>query len=240
MFADMPFLDHLEEMRRRLLVVLAVFCLVSVAAFFFSGTVVRFLTDVLLRQGSTLIAVKPAEKFLAYLKIAMASGAVAAFPVFAAETALFVLPALGSMARKMLVPAVVSAIFLGLLGCVFSLFALVPFAFGFFAGFARGDGIENFWSFGSCVDLSLSLLFASALAFQFPWLLAAAMKLGILDVRTLEKFRRHVIVFIFIVAAVITPPDIFSQSVVALSLWVLFELTVLAGKLSAATKGGPE
>ena len=231
---EMSFWDHLEELRRRILPVMLVFCAATAIAFFFSGKAIPFFVRPLLELGGRLIAVNPVEKFMAYLKIAMVAGLFAAFPLAAAQFALFVKPALVSGEKAMLIPSVLASFFLGLLGAAFSLFVLTPFAFGFFASFARGDGIDNLWSFGACVDLSVTLLSASVLAFQFPWLLGAAMKLGVVKVQTLVKYRRHVIVAVFMIAAVITPPDIFSQSVVALVLWALFEVTVLFGRI----KGG--
>ncbi len=231
---EMPLWDHLEELRKRILLVLLVFCSVTAVAFFFSDKAIPFFVQPLLKLGGRLIAVNPVEKFVAYLKIAMVAGVFAAFPLAAVELAIFVKPALVSGEKAILIPSVLASFLLGLLGAAFSIFVLTPFAFGFFALFAQGDGVDNLWSFGSCVDLSLTLLSTSVLAFQFPWLLGAAMKLDILRVQTLTKYRRHAIVIIFIIAAVITPPDIISQSVVAVVLWALFELTVLFGKL----KGG--
>ncbi len=229
---EMPFLDHLEELRKRILVVLLFFACATAAAFFFSGMVLPLFIKPLLGKGLSLIAVEPSEKFLAYLKIAMVAGIIAGFPLALAEFAFFISPALLEREKKLLVPAVLSSFVLGCLGAAFSFFILIPFAFGFFASFGSGDGIENLWSFGSCVDLALELSAASVIAFQFPWLLVCAIKTGILDVLTLVKYRRHVVVIIFIVAAVITPPDVFSQSIVALVLWVLFELTVLFGRMA--------
>lgn len=233
---EMTFWDHLDEMRKRILIVLAVFCIATAAAFFFSGRVLPFFVQPLLKLGGRLIAVNPVEKFLAYLKIAMVAGVFVSFPVAAVQLALFVRPALFPGERAILLPSVFAAFFLGILGAAFSLFVLTPFAFGFFALFAQGDGVDNLWSFGACVDVSVTLLSASVLSFQFPWLLAAAMKLGILEVKTLTMYRRHVIVVIFIIAAIITPPDIISQSIVALVLWALFEATVLVGKMMGGFK----
>jgi sec-independent protein translocase protein TatC len=125
--------------------------------------------------------------------------------------------------------ALVPAFLLG--GFAFGYYVLVPVAFRFFANFAAGDNVQAVWGISSYFDLITSMIFWSGVIFQIPLALVFFMRIGILKVSTLERFRKVIIVLILIIAGVFTPPDVMTQVLMAVPMYLLFELSILAGKL---------
>jgi sec-independent protein translocase protein TatC len=232
--AEMGFFDHLESLRRGVLVSLVVFILAASAAFFFMDRIMPFLLRPADRLGVKLYAFAPFEKFVAYLKASAVLGAGAAMPLAASLAAGFVSPALGAKARRS-VPAIVAAVVAFMYsGVALAWFWLLPFAVRFFFLFASGDGIEPMWSLSSFVSLAAGLVAASGMVFLVPPVMLLLIRLGIVKPSTLAKSRRYAIVAIVLLAGFITPTvDVVTQSIVAGVLWALFEITLIVGKIVA-------
>jgi len=227
----MDFFDHLEILRRGIIVVFLVFAVCMALAFTLMDRIMPFFTASAGRSGLELYAFAPLEKFTAYLKISALAGCAVAIPLALVLAAAFVAPALEKRQRMLLaagVPLVCAFVFAG---AALAWFVLIPFAVGFFSNFASGDGIVPLWSLDSFVSLSAGLIAAMMLVCLIPPILLGLIRAGIVSVRFLARGRRFVIVAIAIFAAVITPTvDVVSQGIVGLSMWALFEITLLAGR----------
>jgi len=226
--AGLDFFGHLEELRRRLITIFAAFVLAFAAFFALMDRLMPIVTTPADRLGIKLYAMAPFEKFAAYMKASALAGATVTLPVALALAALFVAPALGPRWRRLLAPGIAIACLFVLAGVALAWFALVPFAVGFFARFAPGDGIESLWSLASYISLVAGLVAATALVFLTPPLLLALVGSGLVKASTLARGRRYAIVAIAVVAGVVTPTvDVVSQVAVGAALWALFEITLV-------------
>ncbi len=230
--------QHLEELRKRLLVSLAALTVVTVLGYIYSD----FLLDVLLRpvtgQLQELYFFSPAEAFLVRLKVALLAGAVAAFPLVAAELWFFVSPGLYAREKKLILPVVLGISLLFTVGVVFCYHGVVPAAIRFFLGLQSGV-LRPLISVREYVDFLTQLLVAFGVAFNLPVFVIAFVFAGLTDAKRLSKVRRHAIVLIFIAAAALTPgPDVASQILLAVPLLVLFELSIGAAFLVGIFRKG--
>ena len=232
---EMRFLDHLEVFRRKLLAGFVVFFLLLVL-FLLWPPLQLFLTPI---QGIpiTLVSIKPQEKFMAYLKVSGYGAFLCSLPVFLLQVGSFVYPALRGKERTIFISLLGGMLALSLGGAFFAYRFLVPFICTFFYSFSAGDGILSYWSIEAYVDLVFFTIFVMAGVFQTPLMLLFLLKVGILQIDTLKRYRRHVIVGICLVAAIITPPDVFSQVVVGGILYLLFEITLFLGRLIVPSGG---
>ena len=226
------FLDHLEELRWRLIASLAAIAIVSVAAYFFSNQILEFLISPLRRFGDyTLYFHSPYEAFLMRLKVSLFAGTFAASPVILTEAWLFAAPGLHRKERRAAAVLISASSVLFLIGALFSFYLLVPFGLGFFLGF-QTDSLRPLLGIGPYFSFLVGTVLACGIFFDLPVVLLGLIGAGVLSVRSLGKARRWVIVSFFIVSAVITPTtDPVTQTLLALPLVVLYELCILAGKL---------
>ena len=230
----LDFFGHLEELRRRLVTAFAAFVIASAGFFALMDRLMPIVTAPADRLGIKLYAMAPFEKFAAYMKASALAGATVALPVALALAAAFVAPALGPRWRRLLAPGIVTVCLFVLAGVALAWFALVPFAVGFFARFAPGDGIEPLWSLASYISLVAGLVAATALVCLVPPLLLALVRSGLVKASTLARGRRHAVVAIAVVAGVVTPTvDVVSQVAVGAALWALFEITLVLCRIVA-------
>ncbi|GHU21295.1 Sec-independent protein translocase protein TatC [Spirochaetia bacterium] len=222
--------EHLEELRRRIIAVLAVFTVISVPAFVFSDYLATFLMAPVADLGVALYTFDPAEKFLAYLHLAMWTGAVVSAPFCLLQIGLFVWPALQGKERQWTVAALAVVPVLFIAGAAAAYRFLSPTVLRFFLGFSSGDGIQPLWGFKEYLAMLFALMLATGLLLQTPLLLLAAFVLGIVTPKTVARFRPHIIFLIFLAAALCTPPDVISQVALGVPLYLLFELTLFIGR----------
>lgn len=226
----MPFLEHLEELRTRL-----VRCSFAILAFF----VVAFcfkeqLYDILKRPlepylpaGAKLIYTSPAELFFTYMKISLLAGVVAASPIIFYQLWKFIAPGLYDKERRLVWPFVVTSSGLFISGAVFCYLVVFPFMFDFFMGLSTAD-IVPMLKVNEYLSFSSTMLLVFGLVFETPLVLVFLGKLGLVNAKMLRKQRRYAILTIFIVAAVVSPtPDAITQTLMALPLMVLYELSIL-------------
>ena len=223
--------EHLEELRRRIIAVLAVFTAAAVCAFAFSGKIAGFLLAPVAEFGVRLYTFNPAEKFMAYLRVSVWTGVVAAFPFFLLQAGLFVWPALRGRERRYTLAALIAVPALFLTGAAMAYRFLSPVVLKFFLTFSSLDGIQPLWGFREYLSILYGLMLAAGLLLETPLLLLLAFALGIVSPNTVARFRPHIIVLIFFAAAVCTPPDVISQVALGVPLYLLFELTLLAGRV---------
>lgn len=226
----MNFWDHIEELRGRLIFLLALFVGAAAVSFFFMDDIMRFLQEPMSGYDISLYYREPTEKFFTYIRASLACALLALVPVAAIQTGLFVLPALMGRERRIFAGLMCSGIVLFYAGAFFAWKLIIPFALNFFINFARGDGILPLWGISDYVGLVLTLVLVIGFSFEFPMVMLAVIKSGIASVPAMARARRYVIPIFFLIAAIITPPDAITQIIVGLLLWGMFELTLIIGR----------
>lgn len=227
---EMTVLEHLEELRRRLIIAgMATLVAFAVSAVFLTWPVITLLTE---PAGVKLVALRPTEVFSTYMKVALATGAGLAMPVIVLEALLFVAPALHPHERKYLLAAVPSVTIAFCAGLAFGFLVVIPAATRFLLGFG-GGAIEPFWSIAEYLSFVTSFLFWIGVSFETPLFLFFLAKLGVVNVAQLGRYRRYAFVGAFVLSAIITPtPDPFNQTIVALPIYLLYELGVLLARFA--------
>ncbi len=239
---DAPLIDHLIELRQRLMVAVLVFLGLSCLSYFFVEDIYRFLmqplADVLPGDNRRLIYTGLTEAFFTYLKLSLFMGAFLSFPIVAVQIWKFVAPGLYENEKKAFLPFLIATPILFIAGAAFVYYAVFPKAWQFFAGFevmpgsaeASGLGISLEARVSEYLSLVMQLIFAFGLCFQLPVLLTLMARAGIVTAESLAKKRKFAILGAFIIGAVLTPPDIISQVALALPVLLLYELSILAIK----------
>jgi sec-independent protein translocase protein TatC len=222
---------HLQELRRRIIAVLVVFTAAALCAFAFSDQAAAFLLAPVSAFGVTLYTFNPAEQFTAYLQLSMWTGAAASSPFLLLQAALFVWPALRPRERRYTLAALIAVPALFFAGAAAAYWFIAPAALRFFLNFGAFDGIQPLWGFKEYLSLLYALMIAAGLFLQTPLLLLFAFAAGITTPQTVARLRPPIILLIFFAAALCTPPDVISQAALGIPLYLLFELTLAAGRL---------
>lgn len=229
--ARMSFLEHLDELRRRLMIAAGAIATGMALSFFFIQRIVDFVMqplNALLPQGSTFISYEMTEGFMLYMKIAALTGLMIASPVVLLQLWLFVAPGLYSHEKKFAIPFVMLGTFFFLLGAAFSHYFVFPFAFGFFANFFGTDSYIRFMpSIGPLFGAYVKMLLAMGFVFQLPTIIFFLARMGMVTARWLIRQTKYAILIIFVVAAIITPgPDVVSQTLVAAPMILLYGVSI--------------
>lgn len=240
--AEMSFWDHLDVLRGTLFRSLLAVFVVSVVVFcfkrlVFDGIVLApaqrdFCTYRWLGMDMrmTLVNLEIATQFFVHLKVAFSLGFILAFPYVCFELWKFVAPALYENEKKTVRTVFLFASLLFYIGLAVGFYLIVPISLNFFLGYSISDTIQNTISLQSYISLFTSTLLAFGVVFEFPAVIAVLSKIGLITRETLVKYRRHAVVIILIIAAIITPADPFSLLIAAAPLYILFEVSVLSCK----------
>lgn len=232
----MSWVEHLIELRKRLLVVLCVFVVLFLLEYPLSRYVLNFLLSplqksmVLLGNNAHAIFTDVTEGFITHIKITFFSSIVSSFPIFLFEVWRFIEPGLYKNEKNIVKKIFLISPILFFLGDCFVFYALMPYALDFLLSFQQGaDATFKILleaKISEYISFVISLLIAFGLSFQFPVILVVLSQFKLIDAKILKKGRRYAFVFVFIIGAVLTPPDIISQIALALPLFLLYEVSI--------------
>jgi sec-independent protein translocase protein TatC len=224
-FLSMPFLDHLEEFRKRILRSLMAMVVTVGVAMYYSKAIMQWFVAPL--HGVKLTVTEVMGSFMAYFKIGLVVGLAGAIPFIFYQLWSFVSPGLYPRERRMVIPFVTSASILFLGGCAFCYYLVLPWSLQFMIGLA-GDIFNPLITINSYITFAGVLILGFGGCFEMPVLAYILGKLGIISSSFLAKGRRIAIVVILIVAAVVTPtPDIFTQLLLAVPMYALYEVSII-------------
>ncbi len=231
--------SHLLELRSRLLTIVSavLICAIILSPFanYFYNLLALPLTNVL-PQGSSMIAVDVASPFFAPFKLILLLSIIITFPISIYNFWAFISPGLYKNEKNFIAPILISSTLLFYLGILFAYFIVFPLIFSFFTSIAP-QGIEIATDINSFLNFAIKIFFAFGLAFEVPIITFLAVMLNISTVDSLSKKRPYIIVFAFILGMILTPPDVISQVLLAVPIWMLFEFGLLLAKLIKKNKG---
>jgi sec-independent protein translocase protein TatC len=229
-----PLTEHLEELRTRLFFVLGTLALCSAACGYFARDVFELLmhpaVSAVRARGHTLIAISPAELFITYLKSAILGGFLLSLPMTLYQAWKFVAPGLYEHEKRFTIPFVASTTALFFTGCAFGYFFAFPYVFQFFLGLEQ-EFVTTAWTTREVFRFMAGMYLAFGLAFQLPVAMVILCLAGVTSPETFARHRRYAIVIVFVVAAVLTPPDVTSQILLAIPLLVLYEAGIWSARL---------
>jgi sec-independent protein translocase protein TatC len=231
---------HLRQVRTRLLRCILVITLLFVALFPFAQTLYTYISAplrVFLPEGASMIATSVTSPLMAPFKLTFMTALFIAMPVLLYQVWGLVAPAIYRSERRIAVLLLTASVLLFYAGMAFAFFLVFPLMFGFFAS-VTPDGVEMMTDIGLYLDFILALFLAFGLAFEIPVATFVVIWVGITDVETLSRSRPYVIVGCFVVGMLLTPPDVFSQTLLAVPMWMLFEVGLLASR--SLTRRQPE
>ena len=226
-----PLLDHLIELRQRLLYCVIALMLAFGVCFTFADDIFAFLVQPLVKaKASQLIYTKLYEAFFVEIKVALFAAFLIAFPIIANQIWLFIAPGLYRSEKRAFLPFLIATPILFTMGAALAYYVVMPTVFTFLLGFQTTEaGIpqQALPAMDDYLSFVMGLIFAFGFCFLLPVLLMLLARAGIVNVAQLRAFRRYAIVGAFVVAAVLTPPDVISQLLLAIPLMVLYEAGII-------------
>ncbi len=229
-----PLLEHLEELRRRLFWVVGTWAAAALLCGALVEQVFLLLTrpavSVLQARSYSLVALAPAEVFFTYLKTALLVGFALSLPMTLYQAWAFVAPGLYPSEKRFAAPFVISTTLLFALGCAFGYFVAFPTMFEYFLSL-ESEAIRTMWSVATVFSFVAHLYLAFGVAFQLPVVIFFLIAAGVVTPEAFSRSRRYAIVAMFVIGAILTPPDAVSQIMLSVPLVALYELGLLAGRV---------
>lgn len=238
----MPLLEHLVELRRRLLWSVATFTVCFAVCYYYSTQLYMFLArplaDIMRQQGEQphLIYTALAEAFFTYMKVAFFGAACLSFPMIAIQAWIFIAPGLYRSEKRAFAPFLIATPIMFLIGAALAYYVVFPYAWQFFLSFQTpqstngGMQIELQAKVSEYLTLVTKMILAFGVCFELPVVLTLLVRVGLLSVAQLKRFRRYAVVASFAVAAVIAPPDAITMLSLAIPLVALYEVSILTAR----------
>lgn len=231
--SEQGFISHIIELRSRLLRSAAVVLLVFLALFAFANDIYAFVATPLLNampEGSQMIATEVASPFLTPFKLAFVAAIFISMPYLLLQLWRFIAPGLFQHEKRIVLPVLFFSVALFYAGIVFAYYAVFPVMFAFFSSVGP-FGVSYTPDIARFLDTVLKLFFAFGLAFEIPIITVVLAFLGVTTAAALRKKRAYIIILCFIAGALLTPPDPVSQCLMAIPMWLLFELGVVFAQI---------
>ncbi len=238
---EQPFISHLIELRDRLLRVVLVVVVIFLGLTPFANWLFSRLAGPLTRhlpEGSSMIAIEVASPFFTPFKLAMVVAIFAAMPYILYQAWAFIAPGLYRHERKRVFPLLVSSTLLFYLGAAFAYFVVFPLVFGFLTRTAP-EGVAVMTDISRYLDFVLTLFFAFGIAFEVPVATVLLVWTGVVSPESLRAKRAYIIVGAFVIGMLLTPPDVISQTLLAVPMWLLFEIGVFMSTRFVPTPEAP-
>lgn len=229
---EMSFFQHIGELRTRLIWVIGTLLVTVVIGFMFSEEALDILKA---PAADELVYLAPAEAFLTQLKLALIAGVIFALPVILYNLIAFLLPALEKKERRFLLLLLPAALILFAGGVLFAYYVMLPIAYNFFIGFGDED-LLPFISVREYVSFALGLIIPFGLVFQLPLISMILSQVGLISPSFLKRNRKIALLIVFMLGAVLTPPDLISQALMAGPLILLYECSIIISKFVARRK----
>ena len=236
----LPLVAHLTELRDRLLRALLAVLIVFICLFPYANDIYAFVSEPLrqlLPEGASMIATEVASPFLTPFKLTLVAAVFIAIPYILFQIWSFVAPGMYKHEKRFAIPLLVSSVALFYLGAAFAYYAVFPLIFAFFTSVGPED-ITIMTDINSYLSFVLKLFFAFGIAFEIPIAAILLIWAGITTPEDLARKRPYIIVGCFIFGMLLTPPDVISQSLLAIPMWILFELGVFFGRLIQPKEDG--
>jgi sec-independent protein translocase protein TatC len=227
-----PLVAHLTELRDRLLKALLSVLVVFLCLFPFANEIYTFVSEPLraiLPSGSTMIATEVASPFLTPFKLTLFAALFVAIPYVLFQIWSFIAPGMYRQEKRLAIPLLISSVLLFYAGAAFAYFVVFPLVFAFFTSVGPTD-VTIMTDINSYLDFVLKLFFAFGLAFEIPIVAVLLIWAGVSTTESLKQKRPFIIVFCFVFGMLLTPPDVISQALLAIPMWLLFEVGIFFGR----------
>ena len=240
--AQAPLIEHLIELRSRLMRSVIVILVIFVGLYAFSNDIYTFVAEplmALLPEGSQMIATEVASPFLAPFKLTMVVAVFIAVPFVLHQLWAFIAPGLYQNEKKLALPLLGSSVLLFYGGAAFAYYVVFPLLFSFFV-FTGPEDIAVMTDISQYLSFVLKLFFAFGVAFEIPIATFLLIWTGIASVESLSAKRPYIVLGCFVIGMLLTPPDVFSQTLLAVHMWMLYEVGLLFGRLIQRKKADDE
>ena len=229
--SDMAFIDHLEELRWRILKSLGSILVMAVLTFNFADYLVYILTAPADNRGIGLQTLTPQGMFILKWNLAIIGGFILSIPVITIQIWKFVSPGLYNRERKILLPLIITVFLCFILGAIFAYMVILPFSLNFFASMVT-ENVQNNFSINYYFSFVLALIIGSGVIFEMPVASFLFSSIGIITPSFLRRFRREAIMVTVILSAIITPPDPISLIIMSIPMVILYEISILVSWIS--------
>jgi sec-independent protein translocase protein TatC len=236
------FVSHLIELRSRLIKAVAAILIIVIVQLPFAGKIYALMARPVmayLPEGSSMIATGVLSPFLTPFKMVFILGIIIAMPIVLYQIWAFIAPGLYKSEKRIARPLLFSSIFLFYLGCLFAYFVIFPILFQFIPSIAP-EGVNYMPDINSYLDIVVRLFFAFGLAFEMPIAVILMILMGVTTPEKLANNRPYVVVTVFVIGMLLTPPDIISQTLMAIPMWLLFEIGIIMGRILKKKKTDQE
>ncbi|MCX7183368.1 MAG: twin-arginine translocase subunit TatC [Nitrosospira sp.] len=236
------FISHLTELRMRIVYIFIVLILGFIPCAFYARELYTLLAQPLLEklpESGKMIATEVITPFFVPMKIAMMTAFIVTLPHTLHQIWAFVAPGLYSHEKRLVLPLILASSILFICGIAFSFFVVLPTVFDFITHFAP-EGVVVMTDIGKYLDFVLTMFIAFGITFEVPVLVVVLVKIGVISIEKLRKIRRYVLVGAFILGAIFTPPDVVSQFMLAVPLYLLYELGILIAGFIGESKLTPD